>query len=144
MSKAKKTVSVKTADASTQKHADGLANFVARVGLGTDNVLSSGTYVPYQITQNRLLLENIYRNVRLITDVHSNRINHSVYCSLNSTSMRFIQNPRRLAIAHFEYLIFLLSSCRIVFQSPCPPFSGRRFRLGAGGGQVPAQFLLEK
>jgi uncharacterized protein len=61
MTKKQKPVSVKTADAGTQKHSDGLANFVARVGLGTDNVLSAGTYVPYQITQNRLLLENIYR-----------------------------------------------------------------------------------
>lgn len=63
MTKPKKSVSVKTADAkaSDQKASDGLANFTARVGLGTDNVLSRGSYVPYQITQNRILLENIYR-----------------------------------------------------------------------------------
>jgi len=52
---------VKTTDAGTQKHSDGLANFVGRVGLGADNILSSGTYLPYQITINRVLLENIYR-----------------------------------------------------------------------------------
>lgn len=40
---------------------DGLANFVARVGMGADNLISHATYVPYQITVNRLLLENIYR-----------------------------------------------------------------------------------
>jgi len=61
MTKKRNQVSVKTADASSQKHADGLANFTARVGLGTDNVLSAGTYVPFQITINRVLLENIYR-----------------------------------------------------------------------------------
>lgn len=58
MSKHKKPVSVKTAD---QKTTDGLANFVARVGVGTDNLISQATYVPFQITVNRILLENIYR-----------------------------------------------------------------------------------
>lgn len=46
---------------SRQKQADGFANFTARMGMGADNLLSRGTYIPNLLTNNRVQLENMYR-----------------------------------------------------------------------------------
>jgi hypothetical protein len=41
---------------------DGLQNFAARIGLGTDNQMSASTYALNPITRNRQLLDNMYRS----------------------------------------------------------------------------------
>lgn len=47
--------------ASDAQQRDGFANFAARMGIGADNMLSQGTYIPNLLTNNRIQLENIYR-----------------------------------------------------------------------------------
>lgn len=49
--------------------ADGFANLAARLGVGADNLLSQGVYVKNAITQNQVVLDNLYRGSWIIGKV---------------------------------------------------------------------------
>lgn len=67
--KTTKAMTATPARALDSKTADGFANFAARMGLNTDNLLSEGTYVFNLLTRNRIKLEAMYRGSWIVGQV---------------------------------------------------------------------------